>query len=72
MLEAIVPAFLYKKPISSGADIEDGVRLYYSRLDFASDFPSADTIVAPVAPITIESSTAAVFANSPLVASLDS
>ncbi|PKB96790.1 hypothetical protein RhiirA5_434234 [Rhizophagus irregularis] len=56
----------------SDADIEDGVRLYYSRLDFSSDFPSADTVVASVAPITIESSAAAVFANFPLVASLDS
>ncbi|GET57940.1 RNA-directed DNA polymerase from mobile element jockey-like [Rhizophagus irregularis DAOM 181602=DAOM 197198] len=44
-------------------DIEDGVRLYYSRLDFNFDSPPADTDVAP---FTIESSAAAVFANSPL------
>ncbi|PKB94583.1 hypothetical protein RhiirA5_438455 [Rhizophagus irregularis] len=43
-------------------DIEDGVRLYYSRLDFNFDSPPADTDVAP---FTIESSAAAVFANSP-------
>ncbi|PKC15707.1 hypothetical protein RhiirA5_394828 [Rhizophagus irregularis] len=54
------------------ADIEDDVRLYYSRLDFDSDSLSADTVVAPVTPVTIESSAAAVFANSPLVISLDS
>ncbi|GET54777.1 ribonuclease H-like domain-containing protein [Rhizophagus irregularis DAOM 181602=DAOM 197198] len=46
------------------ADIEDGIRLYYSRLDFDSDSPSVDTIVAPITPVTIESSAAAVFANS--------
>ncbi|PKY36957.1 hypothetical protein RhiirB3_460862, partial [Rhizophagus irregularis] len=50
-------------------DIEDGVRLYYSRLDFNFDSPPADTDVAP---FTIESSAAAVFANSPLVMSSDS
>ncbi|GBC51595.2 ribonuclease H-like domain-containing protein [Rhizophagus irregularis DAOM 181602=DAOM 197198] len=55
------------------ADIEDGVRLYYSRLDFDFDSPlSADTAVASVTPVTIKSSAAAVFANSPLVVSLDS
>ncbi|PKB95566.1 hypothetical protein RhiirA5_436482 [Rhizophagus irregularis] len=54
------------------ADIEDGVRLYYSRLDFDSDFPSVDTIVAFVTPVTIESSAAAIFTNSPLVVSPDS
>ncbi|GET63164.1 hypothetical protein GLOIN_2v1783661 [Rhizophagus irregularis DAOM 181602=DAOM 197198] len=51
---------------------EDGVRLYYSRLDFASDSPPADTTVASATPITVESSAAAVFANSPLVASVES
>ncbi|GET60090.1 RNA-directed DNA polymerase from mobile element jockey-like [Rhizophagus irregularis DAOM 181602=DAOM 197198] len=54
------------------ADIEDGVRLYYSRLDFDSDSYSADTAIAPNTPVTIESSAAAVFANSPLVVSSDS
>ncbi|GET50298.1 RNA-directed DNA polymerase from mobile element jockey-like [Rhizophagus irregularis DAOM 181602=DAOM 197198] len=54
------------------ADIKDGVRLYYSRLDFDSDSPSADTAVASVTPVTIESSAAAVFANSLLVVSSDS
>ncbi|GET54687.1 ribonuclease HI, putative [Rhizophagus irregularis DAOM 181602=DAOM 197198] len=54
------------------ADIEDGVRLYYSRLDFDFDPPSADTVVAPATPVTIKSSAAAVFANSPLVISSDS
>ncbi|GET57877.1 RNA-directed DNA polymerase from mobile element jockey-like [Rhizophagus irregularis DAOM 181602=DAOM 197198] len=53
-------------------DIEDGVRLYYSRLDFDSDSPSTDTVVAPATPVTIESSAAAVFAKSPLVMSSDS
>ncbi|GET63016.1 RNA-directed DNA polymerase from mobile element jockey-like [Rhizophagus irregularis DAOM 181602=DAOM 197198] len=48
------------------ADIEDGVRLYYSRLDFDSDSSSADTTIVPNTPVTIESSAAAVFANSPL------
>ncbi|EXX58863.1 ribonuclease HI [Rhizophagus irregularis DAOM 181602=DAOM 197198] len=51
------------------ADIEDVVRLYYSRLDFDSDPLSADTVVASVPPVTIESSAAAVFANSLLVIS---
>ncbi|GET64616.1 RNA-directed DNA polymerase from mobile element jockey-like [Rhizophagus irregularis DAOM 181602=DAOM 197198] len=46
------------------ADIEDGVRLYYSRLDFDFDSPSAETVVAPVTPVTIESSATAVFAKS--------
>ncbi|PKY34241.1 hypothetical protein RhiirB3_453770, partial [Rhizophagus irregularis] len=54
------------------ADIEDGVRLYYSRLDFDSDSSSTDTVIAPATPVTIESSAAAVFANSPLVMSSDS
>ncbi|PKY33287.1 hypothetical protein RhiirB3_394680 [Rhizophagus irregularis] len=54
------------------ADIEDGVRLYYSRLDFASDSPPADTTVASATHITIESSAAAIFANSPLVAFVES
>ncbi|GBC17050.2 ribonuclease H-like domain-containing protein [Rhizophagus irregularis DAOM 181602=DAOM 197198] len=54
------------------ADIEDGVRLYYSRLDLDSDSSSADTAIAPDTPVTIESSAAAVFANSPLVVSSDS
>ncbi|EXX65758.1 hypothetical protein RirG_130190 [Rhizophagus irregularis DAOM 197198w] len=54
------------------ADIEDGVCHYYSRLDFDSDSSSADTAIAPNTPVTIESSAAAVFANSPLVVSLDS
>ncbi|PKY35682.1 hypothetical protein RhiirB3_456858 [Rhizophagus irregularis] len=54
------------------ADIEDDVRLYYSRLDFNSDSSSVKTAVAPVAPVTIESSVAAIFANSPLVVSSDS
>ncbi|PKY36377.1 hypothetical protein RhiirB3_458856, partial [Rhizophagus irregularis] len=54
------------------ADIEDGVRLYYSRWDFDFDSASIDTVVAPVTPVTIESSAAAVFANSPLVVSPDS
>ncbi|GBC39660.2 ribonuclease H-like domain-containing protein [Rhizophagus irregularis DAOM 181602=DAOM 197198] len=54
------------------ADIEDGVRLYYSRSDFDSDSSSADTVVAPTTPVTIESSAAAVFANFPLVISSDS
>ncbi|PKY37180.1 hypothetical protein RhiirB3_461750, partial [Rhizophagus irregularis] len=53
------------------ADIEDGVRLYYSRLDFDFDSSSVNTVVAPVTPVTIESSAAAVFANSPLVISPD-
>ncbi|PKY33112.1 hypothetical protein RhiirB3_532332 [Rhizophagus irregularis] len=47
------------------ADIEDGVRLYYSSLDFDFDSTSVDTVVAPATPVTIESSAAAVFANSP-------
>ncbi|GET66400.1 RNA-directed DNA polymerase from mobile element jockey-like [Rhizophagus irregularis DAOM 181602=DAOM 197198] len=54
------------------ADIEDGVRLYYSRLDFDFDSPSDDIVEALVPPITIESSAAAVFAASPLVVSSDS
>ncbi|GBC19756.2 ribonuclease H-like domain-containing protein [Rhizophagus irregularis DAOM 181602=DAOM 197198] len=54
------------------ADIEDGVRLYYSSLDFDFDSTSVDTVVAPATPVTIESSAAAVFANSPLVVSPDS
>ncbi|GET65860.1 ribonuclease H-like domain-containing protein [Rhizophagus irregularis DAOM 181602=DAOM 197198] len=54
------------------ADIEDGVRLYYSRLEFDSDPPSIDTVVASAPPVTIESSAAAVFANSLLVTSSDS
>ncbi|EXX73776.1 hypothetical protein RirG_057350 [Rhizophagus irregularis DAOM 197198w] len=54
------------------ADIEDGVRLYYSRLDFDFTSPSTDTVVALATPVTIESSAAAVFANSPLVVSSDS
>ncbi|GBC15251.2 RNA-directed DNA polymerase from mobile element jockey-like [Rhizophagus irregularis DAOM 181602=DAOM 197198] len=54
------------------ADIEDGVRLYYSRLDFDFNSSSADTAIAPDTPVTIESSAAAVFANSPLVISSDS
>ncbi|PKC10319.1 hypothetical protein RhiirA5_374770, partial [Rhizophagus irregularis] len=54
------------------ADIEDGVRLYYSRLDFDFDSPSDDIVEAFTPPITIESSAAAVFANSPLVVSSDS
>ncbi|GET57920.1 ribonuclease H-like domain-containing protein [Rhizophagus irregularis DAOM 181602=DAOM 197198] len=54
------------------ADIEDGVRLYYSRLDFDFDSPSEDIVEAFTPPITIESSAAAVFANSPLVVSSDS
>ncbi|EXX66575.1 hypothetical protein RirG_122490 [Rhizophagus irregularis DAOM 197198w] len=37
------------------ADIEDGVRLYYSRLDFDSDSSSADTAIVPITPVTIES-----------------
>ncbi|GET64613.1 ribonuclease H-like domain-containing protein [Rhizophagus irregularis DAOM 181602=DAOM 197198] len=49
------------------ADIEDGVRLYYSRLDFNFDSPSADTAIAFNTPVTIESLAAAVFANSPLM-----
>ncbi|EXX74864.1 ribonuclease H-like domain-containing protein [Rhizophagus irregularis DAOM 181602=DAOM 197198] len=51
---------------------QDGVRLYYSRLDFDSDSPSADTAIASNTPVTIESSAAAVFANFPLVVSSDS
>ncbi|PKB95534.1 hypothetical protein RhiirA5_436532 [Rhizophagus irregularis] len=54
------------------ADIEDGVRLYYSRLDFASDSPPADTTVASATHITVESSATAIFANSPLVAFVES
>uniref|UniRef100_U9UGR4 Uncharacterized protein n=1 Tax=Rhizophagus irregularis (strain DAOM 181602 / DAOM 197198 / MUCL 43194) TaxID=747089 RepID=U9UGR4_RHIID len=54
------------------ADIEDGVRLYYSRLDIAPDFSPINTIEAPVIPITIESSAVAIFANSPLIPSTDS
>ncbi|GBC17081.2 hypothetical protein GLOIN_2v1783661 [Rhizophagus irregularis DAOM 181602=DAOM 197198] len=50
-------------------DIEDGVRLYYSRLDFASEFSPADIIAALAA---VESSAAAIFANSPLVISAES
>ncbi|GBC15254.2 ribonuclease H-like domain-containing protein [Rhizophagus irregularis DAOM 181602=DAOM 197198] len=54
------------------ADIKDGVRLYYSRLDFVSDSSSADTVEVSVTPVTIEFSAAAIFANSPLVISSDS
>ncbi|GET62886.1 Down syndrome cell adhesion molecule-like protein Dscam2 [Rhizophagus irregularis DAOM 181602=DAOM 197198] len=54
------------------ADIEDGVRLYYSRLEFDIDSSPANTTVASVTPVTIESSATAVFANSPLVISSDS
>ncbi|GET54760.1 RNA-directed DNA polymerase from mobile element jockey-like [Rhizophagus irregularis DAOM 181602=DAOM 197198] len=54
------------------ADIEDGVRLYYSRLEFDIDSSPANTTVASVSPVTIESSATAVFANSPLVISPDS
>ncbi|GET60783.1 ribonuclease H-like domain-containing protein [Rhizophagus irregularis DAOM 181602=DAOM 197198] len=54
------------------ADIEDGVRLYYSRLEIDIDFSPANTTVASVTPVTIESSATAVFANSPLVISSDS
>ncbi|GET57866.1 RNA-directed DNA polymerase from mobile element jockey-like [Rhizophagus irregularis DAOM 181602=DAOM 197198] len=54
------------------ADIEDGVRLYYSRLDFDSDSSSANIAIVSTTPVTIESSAAAVFANSPLVVSSDS
>ncbi|GET57953.1 RNA-directed DNA polymerase from mobile element jockey-like [Rhizophagus irregularis DAOM 181602=DAOM 197198] len=54
------------------ADIEDGVRLYYSRLDFDFVSSSDDIVEAFAPPITIESSAAAVFSNSPLVVSSDS
>ncbi|GET57871.1 RNA-directed DNA polymerase from mobile element jockey-like [Rhizophagus irregularis DAOM 181602=DAOM 197198] len=54
------------------ADIEDGVRLYCSRLEFDFNSSPADTVVTSVTPVTIESSAAAVFANSPLVISSDS
>ncbi|GET52551.1 RNA-directed DNA polymerase from mobile element jockey-like [Rhizophagus irregularis DAOM 181602=DAOM 197198] len=54
------------------ADIEDGVRLYYSRLDFDFDSPPDDIVEVSAPLITIESSAAAVFANSPLVVSSDS
>ncbi|PKK66072.1 hypothetical protein RhiirC2_785270 [Rhizophagus irregularis] len=54
------------------ADIEDSVRLYYSRLDFAPNFSPEKTIEAPVIPTTVESSAAAIFANSPLVPFADS
>ncbi|PKB92432.1 hypothetical protein RhiirA5_444714, partial [Rhizophagus irregularis] len=37
------------------ADIEDGVRLYYSRLDFDFDSPSNDIFETAAPPITIES-----------------
>ncbi|EXX60401.1 hypothetical protein RirG_180190 [Rhizophagus irregularis DAOM 197198w] len=54
------------------ADIEDGVRFHYNRWDIAPDFSPINTIEAPVIPITIESSTVAIFANSPLIPSTDS
>ncbi|PKK61539.1 hypothetical protein RhiirC2_791674 [Rhizophagus irregularis] len=54
------------------SDIENGVRLYYSKLDFAPNFSPLETIEASVIPITIESSATTVFANSPLVLSADS
>ncbi|PKB95967.1 hypothetical protein RhiirA5_404553 [Rhizophagus irregularis] len=53
-------------------DIEDGVHLHYNRWDIAPDFSPIDAIEASVIPTTIESSAAAVFANSPLIPSTDS
>ncbi|PKY31865.1 hypothetical protein RhiirB3_393622 [Rhizophagus irregularis] len=53
-------------------DIEDGIRLYYNRWDIAPDFSPIDAIEASVIPTTIESSAAAVFANSPLIPFTDS
>ncbi|PKY25530.1 hypothetical protein RhiirB3_388834 [Rhizophagus irregularis] len=54
------------------ADIEDGVRLHYNRWDIVPDFSPEDAIVAPITSTTIESSAAAVFANSPLTPTADS
>ncbi|GET50333.1 hypothetical protein GLOIN_2v1783661 [Rhizophagus irregularis DAOM 181602=DAOM 197198] len=54
------------------ANIEDGVCLHYNRWDIAPDFSSIDAIEAPVTSTTIEFSAAAVFANSPLIPSIDS
>ncbi|CAB5379718.1 unnamed protein product [Rhizophagus irregularis] len=47
-------------------------RPWPSRLDFASEFSPADIIAALAAPTTVESSAAAIFANSPLVISAES
>ncbi|PKK57870.1 hypothetical protein RhiirC2_720940 [Rhizophagus irregularis] len=45
---------------------------HYNRWDIAPDFSPIDTIMTPVIPTTIESSAAAIFANSLLIPSTDS
>ncbi|PKY23945.1 hypothetical protein RhiirB3_438325, partial [Rhizophagus irregularis] len=50
----------------------DGIRLYYSKLNFVSDPSPTDATAASAIPTTVESSAAAVFVNSPLVVSAES